>query len=205
MIYSSDLLRAITTTQLIMNPSLINNISNSNPSSTYTSNINPYNNHIITSPLLKEISFGIRENLPKGTSVKEAKEIIAQKTNQSITNIQDNCETIASVIKRQEEFLNEMFSNLEMKYKNELIDMNHIPKVLVVSHGGFIRTFLRHFGQMDSIDKIHNCSLSKVIIERNEITKEFSFVINIEHINVISHWEQRYESIDRIDKIYHWI
>ena len=52
---------------------------------------------IIYTTLIREIGFGIRENLPRGTSVMDAKLIYAKNNNMNVKEVLDNCETIGII------------------------------------------------------------------------------------------------------------
>jgi len=93
-VYTSDLPRAYLTCNFILQQSL------------FTPNV-------FSTSLFREVCFGVREGLPRGTSINEAKSLIAVR--ESITDIsmiQDHAEVDADVHHRQWEFINHMIEDL---------------------------------------------------------------------------------------------
>lgn len=168
--YSSDLNRAITTANIILSKL----------------EIKP---DLKMSSLIRELNFGIREKLPRGTSTAEAKQIISRRDSIPIIDIIDNAENGESVFARQQIFIETVFNDYEIYLSPEVVGKNdEIPKILVLSHGGFIKRFLSSFCGLRSIDKIKNCSVSKVVIEKiiqDDGKSNFKFYADESSVNIM--------------------
>lgn len=173
--YTSDLQRAATTANIIM-------------SKCHT----PVG--IVPTILVRELNFGVREQLPRGTTMDEARAIVAKATGVDVSAVLDNAETFEEVTERQRKFIDLVFQDIESNA--ELIKASNsgiIHKILVLSHGGYIRSFLRSFCDKDhlgSIDKIKNCSVSKVIVEKTACLKnidnfEYYFETSADKVNCV--------------------
>jgi broad specificity phosphatase PhoE len=103
--------------------------------------------------LIREISFGIREERPRSVSLAEARKIVAAEKGIAEKDVIDNAETSAQIKERQINFLR--FIRGESAASSE----DRVPKVLAVSHGGFIRRFLANHCDRN-IEKIRNCSVT---------------------------------------------
>jgi broad specificity phosphatase PhoE len=138
--------------------------------------------------LLREMSFGVRERLPREITVEEAIKIVAARDGIPIEDVIDTAETVEVLKQRQVKFLSEILHpelvqhNLGIKADNEPLD-----KILCVSHGGFIRRFLDNFCDK-KYNSVGNCSITRVIIEWPSESAH-DFICNAEHetINVIDH------------------
>lgn len=76
---------------------------------------------INSTPLLRELSFGVRERLPHGTTVEEAKKIKAEMYGIPLEEVVDNAETTPEFKIRAHEFL-QMLANDSELYDNQLIE-----------------------------------------------------------------------------------
>ncbi len=141
----------------------------------------------IQTHLLREISFGVRENFPRGTSAKEARRIVAKQKGIPVEDVADAVEQEADVHRRQLTFLELLREHVRGRSRpgNQSI-------VLCVSHGGFLRSFLyKVFGAPSS--SIANCSISRVEIRWDEMHRdsvEFKPQFTMLCINSIEHLEQ---------------
>ncbi len=125
---------------------------------------------------VREMCFGVREGLTRGTTVEEAKMHVSKEKNIPISEIIDHAETPADMKERQLIFLQMLFDDLPPHEDD-------IPRVLVVSHGGFIRSFLRNFCVTD-VDTIKNCSISKITVEKIA-GNDYVFQANVDELNYI--------------------
>lgn len=178
-VIASDLYRAHRTASLLLSHS------------TYPINID-------TTNLLREMHFGVRDDLPRGTSVRKAKEIIAKRDNVDVSTVIDTAETNDEVTLRQEQLLFQIISSLESD--DATID---IPRVLLVSHGGFIRYFLKDRCNFTNIDGIRNCSVTRVLLEKSPTNSNFLCTVNPEEVNRVDHWDKKDES--DLSGIYPWL
>eukprot|EP01038_Epipyxis_sp_PR26KG_P011196 gene11196-15016_t len=119
---------------------------------------------IVQTKLLRELNFGVREGLPRGTTVCDAKAIVASNLNLPVDEIVDNAEKPEEVFERQRQFLNYLHSVCHQDLSN-IKDFN----ILAVSHGGYIRSFIRNFTQNEKVIKIDNCSVTIMEIKWNDI------------------------------------
>lgn len=130
--------------------------------------LNQHTTHSIdelnTDRLLREMHFGVREALPRGTTVEQAKIIKMKEMN--VDSIEDTAEDFEQLLNRQRTFLSTtMFNDLKdirLSSKSTEEDVS-IPRFLVVSHGGFIKQFLNNFTNF-KVTKIENCSATIVDI-----------------------------------------
>ena len=138
--------------------------------------------------LLREISYGVREGLPRSMGVEEARAIVSRERGVDVSEVVDNAETSEDVYSRQQEFLKQL---------REVV-APFLPggacKVLCVSHGGFIKRFLHSFASCGSIEKIHNCAISAVKVYWREggglDDEEPTPIITVDsdsHLNSIDH------------------
>jgi broad specificity phosphatase PhoE len=116
--------------------------------------------------LLREINFGCREGLPRTTTLEEAISIKAQAQNIPIEEYIDTSEKAGDVKSRQVEFL-------KMIYRDHIKESNGgetVFNILCVSHGAYIKRFLRNFVDIQ-VEKIKNCALSVIDIEYESMNK----------------------------------
>eukprot|EP01039_Chlorochromonas_danica_P009871 gene9871-10917_t len=139
--YSSDLKRALSSTNNILSQSVTGN----------------YLPELVHTDLLREVNFGVREGLPRGTSVLEALEIKAAQANISVDEVIDTAETLDQVIARQQSFLAQLYDDLSLDLPGHHSSSD--DAVLCISHGGYIRRFLTQFCGI-TVEKIGNCSVS---------------------------------------------
>lgn len=111
---------------------------------------------------MREINFGIREGHHKSLSTDEVKALISARDQVHIDSIKDHAETPVEIYQRQEEFLQLLLNTLQNEAEKER-ERFYIPKLLCVSHGGFIKSFLKHYLNID-IKAINNCSITVVDI-----------------------------------------
>jgi broad specificity phosphatase PhoE len=102
-----------------------------------------------------------REQLKSGTSVEEARLIVAQNLGISPNEVIDNAETAEEISSRQHEFLQLIYRDVISSNTQNTFEIDHSPQILVVSHGGFIKRFLNFFCGI-KLEKIKNCSVSTV-------------------------------------------
>lgn len=107
--------------------------------------------------LLREINFGIRENLPSHLSAAEARARLASTREIDADSIVDCAESPAEIEKRGEALMKELGLHLQ---KIHASGRRQSPrKILCVSHGGFIRNVVNKFCRTD-IFSLKNCSIS---------------------------------------------
>ena len=185
-VYSSDLKRAHKTAQLILNE-----------------NIKP-SLKLERSILLREVSFGIREGLTRGTTIEEAKLIVSRKENLHIDDIEDFAETDEEIMKRQKVFLNQLVLDIYDDYMlndpslssssivstdENQIDEYDMPNILCVTHSAFIRHLLSTYTDIKKENiKIKNCSLTIIELEFDILNPtKFTIYVDKNKINLVSH------------------
>ena len=102
--------------------------------------------------------------MPRGTSVAKAKQIVAAAKNIDVSEVEDTSESREDLDHRQLEslkFIVRLLSETNPAIWQSKEDLN----VLCVSHGGFIRHFLRTWCRIDHVEKITNCSVTRVKVE----------------------------------------
>lgn len=109
-------------------------------------------NIIIQSNVLREISFGIREELHVDTTMDEARRIVAAKQGIAPEDVDDLAETDDSLLQRHRGLLELIRSTYTRPQQH----------VLCVTHGGFIRSLLRNLIPGTQDQKIENCGLTVV-------------------------------------------
>jgi broad specificity phosphatase PhoE len=155
-IFSSDLPRTLHTSEILLSKS-----------STYSPNGNL---KLRIESLLREMNFGVKERLPRHVTVEEATEIVASQKGIPYDDVINDAETYDDVKERQHIFLTtvlyqellslqnkegdsrkikssddslkEMSSTINSDLKSMLTAQCEYPKILCVTHGGFIRQFL---------------------------------------------------------------
>jgi broad specificity phosphatase PhoE len=169
---SSDLIRAESTAQIILSRSKY--CKNSDPSAVHSATATPL--RLETTPLVREYRLGIRENLPTGTPISECRKIVSAKLGIPISEVVDDSETDLDVCARQRSFLEFLITKVSEKNKEKFKvtegcdkrsskdSQQQCVKVLLISHGGFIRSFLVNFFEYPDRIKLRNCSISKVQI-----------------------------------------
>lgn len=165
-VFSSDLFRAFNTTKIILAQQSVRTYSDDS---------------IKQTPLLRELSFGVREGLSRALTTKECIAEVALRRNIPVEDVFDTAESMQSVLQRQAEFLARLkylcLAAQQNKRNGELL------KVLCVAHGGFIGHFLRNFCPtlVREKPKIGNCSLSIITIEWPADDK----VVNAEEVELV--------------------
>lgn len=119
------------------------------------------------------MNFGVKERLPKFVSVEEATEIVASQKGIPYDDVINDAETYDDVKERQHIFLTKVlyqellllqnneedphrkeFSDVSLEEKSSTINSDlksmqtaqcEYPKILCVTHGGFIKQFLSKF------------------------------------------------------------
>ena len=191
---------------------------------------------LVEDPLLREVNFGVKEMLPRDTTFEAAVEAVAIREGIRREDVVDNAETNAELQNRQHRFLSEtVFKELktltESKVGNSDTAGNventddaadiffdsgskNVPKILCVSHGGFIRRFLSNFCDLTYVPnpdseaypgssilssvfgikatkliRLSNCSVSIVTIEWAEGALEENYVCTAaaDNVNIITH------------------
>lgn len=130
--------------------------------------------------LLREMSFGVRETQPRELTIAECIKIVAKRDGIEEHLVVDTAETVEEIIQRQKCFITEVLHpellslgmdktfntvDFDITNKQNMLDKaGKYPRILVVSHGAFIKRFLKEF--CDKIyDNISNCSITVVTIE----------------------------------------
>ena len=158
-VYSSDLGRAVRTCELIVSKS--RHVSSS---------------RISLNRSLREINFGIREGLHIDTTRDQAKAIIAESQGISPEEVDDHAETDEELFRRH---LHVLETIRDSATRPQL-------RVLCVTHGGFIRSFIRHLLPGIADQKIENCSFTVVRVKWNKderfLSLEPAYYNYIEHL-----------------------
>lgn len=153
--FSSDLNRAHNTAKIVL--------AKGDPS--YAYGIEQINQ----SHLLREINFGVREGLSRTLNKEQARYEVAKRLNIDPAAVVDTTECNEAVRQRQVEFLahlKEQCAELCNSKSDSSEEGAKVPKVLCVSHGGFIKEFLKSFcPTVPTPNKIGNCSVSVIHIE----------------------------------------
>ena len=195
-LYASDLRRVQHTTEIMMSVSkthkieacIPNALLRYVPSSTL---LNPIFCSMFSSfhpipSVSRELSFGVREMLPRATPYDEAVRIYALKENIPVEQVVDPAETLEQIIERQRKFLTEV---VHPALKSMPASSNtEIPRILCVCHGGFIKRFLKHYCKVEGLEGISNCSISKVQVEwAVSDAKKFKCSTSPSDINITTH------------------
>ena len=162
-VYSSDLPRTLKTTDIMM------------AARSATLSCEPC-------PLLREISYGLREGLSRSVMLAEARQMAAEKQGISVDKVVDTSETGGQVRVRQEALLRK----LKEDFGGHAAGEGRGAKVLCVSHGGFIKRFLANFCDV-AVEKIFNCSISVVQIDLETLVCSVTSpaaINNVAHIEV---------------------
>jgi probable phosphoglycerate mutase len=173
-IYSSDLTRAVNTLNILLS----NGRSNSQSP------------QIIHTSELREINFGVREALPRGTTVAGAKAILSKRMGVSEDAIENTAEKHREVADRQMRFLKSIRKDIQAKealLRSETagIDDKRPPyKILCVTHGGFIKIFLRKHCKFTPPSKIDNCSQTIITMEYDASGDSEDFTLHVDESNV---------------------
>jgi probable phosphoglycerate mutase len=176
-IYSSDLYRAVRTTEFILDQ---------NPN-------HPSNSVVQQTQLLRELSFGFREALSREYSMEEAKAEYARRNNINVDDVVDTSETSGQVKDRQVRFIQSLYNDHCDRSAVEGTDGDGRGwRVLSVAHGGFIKQFIRNFcSDLKCPGKIGNCAISSFDIiweddgsNKNE-DRKFRIIAREEELNVI--------------------
>lgn len=104
---------------------------------------------------LREKAFGVREGFGKDVPVEEAKRLVAEKEGIQIEQVVDKAETDSVLRDRQREFIRTLLSDSSLEAG---------AKVLIVTHGRFIKEFAANTAGVpsDDIVRISNCSLTGI-------------------------------------------
>lgn len=134
---------------------------------------------------IREFCFGVRDGLPRGCTMKEAREAYAKKNNVEEQDIVDFNESNAQMKSRQIEFIEEVRKDLCEGVDSA--DLGTQKRVLCVSHGGTIRAFIKNFVPgVEGVDKIGNCATSTFLIkfDKQHNKKGFNVTAKVEELNV---------------------
>lgn len=168
-IYSSDLPRAHNTAKLLLSKS-------TKP-----------NQNIVLSDSIREIAYGVREGLSRKLTVAEAREEYARKNNLKVEDVVDTAEPTERVKNRQKDFVSQVLQdylkenpadNHSFNDGNPSNDSIFKPRnvpILCVSHGGYIKLFLRTYCEFPIEKSLGNCSVSIVTIEWDDIGEPTKF------------------------------
>ena len=105
--------------------------------------------------LLREINFGIRENLPSHFTTADARAYLVSQKGVEEDSIVDTAETAADILDRQRELFKALATHLPAA------PVERHVKFLCVSHGGFIRNLVNHHCNQ-SLTTIKNCSVTVI-------------------------------------------
>lgn len=119
-----------------------------------------------TTNLVREVSYGIFESLPILLDLEQVKELRAKERGVTAEEIVDDRESKESVLARQQTFLSMMMTELTSSLSGE--EAEGEVNVLCLSHGGYIKRFLKEHCGLDLQDKIENCSTSVIRIAVNK-------------------------------------
>eukprot|EP00602_Paraphysomonas_sp_CaronLab_P007783 CAMPEP_0185027568 /NCGR_PEP_ID=MMETSP1103-20130426/12827_1 /TAXON_ID=36769 /ORGANISM="Paraphysomonas bandaiensis, Strain Caron Lab Isolate" /LENGTH=171 /DNA_ID=CAMNT_0027561647 /DNA_START=242 /DNA_END=757 /DNA_ORIENTATION=+ len=135
---------------------------------------------------LRERKYGIREGYDKYLSVEKVREMISESRGIPLEEIVDDAESLADVHIRQERFVSHLCDTMIGGVSENTTD-GSIPRVLVVSHGGFIRAFLEKYAPESTSAvaplentpqgqrvKVGNCSITIVRITRPQLNEQNS-------------------------------
>ena len=216
-VFSSDLPRTLRTSQILLSKS-----------ETYDAEGTEM---LVADVLLREMNFGVKEMLPRDTEFEAAVQIVALREGIRCEDVIDSAETNSEVKNRQHKFLSEtIFPELvaqgfpEKSFdastpailpskEDQLVQSQEKenPKVLCVSHGGFIRRFLTNFCDLEyttsadypgstilssvfgvkevKLIRLSNCSISKVTVEWPLGALHGDYVCRAvsDEVNVITH------------------
>lgn len=182
-VYCSDLGRASHTCKLLLSQS------KTNPNIIVEEN-----------KLLRECNFGVREALKKETSVEEARIIVANKLGIAPEDVVDTAESHQQLKERQQLFINKLIEDL-----SSINDNNDTINILVVSHGGYLKYFIKEFWSITGsysllflifnynyviyldMEKIKNCSISKVTMKIDKVDKSYSLECQRTDLNLVNH------------------
>lgn len=163
--YSSDLGRARTTLNLAMSRFPAEKVRD-----------------VVPTQLVREVSYGIFEDLPIALKLDEIKAIRAEQRGVSIDAIEDDRESPDSVLQRQLAFLQLVVDDLNAE--QIVWDAGDI-NVLCLSHGGFIKRFLNQVCNIHLEEKIENCSTSVITVSKAE-DGSFVCVADKNEINLLN-------------------
>ncbi len=188
-VYSSDLLRAIHTSTIMLSHSTVTSA--------------PVLEQILHSEWLREINFGVREGLPRSLNAREAKIEYAKRNNLNAEDVVDSAETLEDVRKRQLNFIlnlledhlkdTQMLSNcnsssaISISPVDSLAEIRHT--ILCMSHGGYIKQFLKNFCGVTA-EKIGNCAVSEITVEWLDTSKPQDFTCTAEPNRINMHCDQ---------------
>lgn len=142
---------------------------------------------------LRECCLGVRENLPRGTTVEEAKQIVAAKLGVSVAEVEDKAETLDDLAKRAVGFVEDELVPCVMELAVSSAQLGRAEaNVLVVSHGGLLRAMMNYLApRLGRRSVVSNCSVSKFVARIVEGAVRFS----LEYVDDVSHLAE----LDRLD------
>lgn len=180
--YSSDLCRAKRTTDIILSKSLHGEEGRLDSP--------------VLSEWLREIHFGVREGLSRSLSPAEALVQYAQAKNLPVDEVVDTAESLDSVRARQHNFVVQLLRDSAKKIDHHHHHHHHnnkpphsdssssSRKVLCVTHGGYIKQFLKNFCPGSVEQKIGNCALTVVSVEWPDATVPDHFCCSAAHEDI---------------------
>lgn len=122
--------------------------------------------NVVRTHLLRECRFGILEELKKGTTIEEAKQMLSMRLQIPVESIVDSSESQEELHQRQLLFLHKALDDIEQGEK--FLNANNDVKILCVTHGAFIRGFLdSKLGLVIPSGGVKNCSISIVRVKRD--------------------------------------
>lgn len=172
-VYSSDLTRAHNTTKLLLSKSRVGEADHS----------------LILSESIREIAYGVREGLSRRFSAAEAKVEYARLNNMKVEDVIDTAETQDQVKSRQKDFILQILQDYLKEHPNGAVSFKEVPSpsssssrfhpqntpILCVSHGGYIKLFLKTYCGLVLEKSLGNCSVSIVTIEWPDVNEPLIF------------------------------
>lgn len=169
-VYSSDLPRAHNTAKILLSESKV---------------VVP---PISLSDTIREIAYGVREGLSRKFTVAEAIAEYARRNNVNVEDVVDTAEPTENVKRRQKQFVAEVLRNylaeqstdspsnadITADSKSCIFQPRNAP-VLCVSHGGYIKLFLKTYCDFAVTKSLGNCSVSIVTIEWSDVSDPLNF------------------------------
>ena len=185
--YSSDLQRAHDTAQRLLSKS----------------KVGKENENITLSESIREIAYGVREGLSRRLTPAEAKVEFARRNNMAVEDVVDHAESTENVKKRQREFIQELLREYQRENINneslpahgvnpgaDILHPTNVP-ILCVSHGGYIKLFLKTYCAFPIEKSLGNCSISIVTIEWTDENDPLTFTCttSADKVDIIPHVE----------------
>ena len=146
--------------------------------------------------ILRERGAGVLEGQYVSTTIEEAKRYVAEKTGISIQQVDNSAyESEADVCRRQKELINFIKGR---KFRNG-------AKILCISHGAYIRLFLKHNCSTPIETFVDNCSLTCVRLLTSTVGDGYTCIPQIvndtDHLYVPSEADENLIAFERGNEI----